>query len=169
MQSITFEKHAFEIVEVDGRAWLRATDIAQALGYTRTDKVNQVFDRHKDEFTPSMTRIFQNLSLGHGAPPSDVRLFSLRGAHLIGMFARTANGMKFRRWVLDQLEILEAQSNSVKSLMTEWYKASAELDNQKRFASYCGRGLSEHKRKNPPLLEKVKRISEQIQPSLLAH
>jgi hypothetical protein len=33
-----------------------------------------------------------------------VRIFSLRGAHLLGMFARTARAAEFRRWVLDILE-----------------------------------------------------------------
>lgn len=34
----------------------------------------------------------------------DVRIFSLRGAHLLGMFARTERAVEFRRWVLDILD-----------------------------------------------------------------
>ncbi|MDH8489597.1 P22AR C-terminal domain-containing protein, partial [Klebsiella pneumoniae] len=33
-----------------------------------------------------------------------VRVFSLRGAHLIAMFARTPVAKEFRRWVLDILD-----------------------------------------------------------------
>lgn len=33
-----------------------------------------------------------------------MRVFSLRGAHLIGMFARTPKAKEFRRWVLDVLD-----------------------------------------------------------------
>ncbi|WP_429499395.1 hypothetical protein ACQUFY_20885 [Robbsia andropogonis] len=113
-----------------------------------------------------MTMILQTLSLGHGSPPSEVRLFSLRGAHLLGMFARTANGAKFRRWVLDQLDDMEAQGRESRSLMAEWYEASAALDNQNRFASLCGRGLSDHKRQKPPLQNRMQRIAEKLQPSL---
>lgn len=167
MQNLTFEKHNFELIERNGRVWLRAADIAQALGYKRSDKVNQVFDRHKDEFTESMTLILENLTLGHGNLTSEVRVFSLRGAHLIGMFARTANGMKFRKWILDQLEILEQHITSSKSLMVEWFEAKAELDDQVRFASYCGRGLNHHKSKKPPLEDRVKKLKSQLQPSLL--
>ncbi|MDQ9668887.1 hypothetical protein RF033_15005, partial [Serratia marcescens] len=32
------------------------------------------------------------------------RIFSLRGAHLIGMFARTKLAKEFRKWVLDILD-----------------------------------------------------------------
>ena len=34
----------------------------------------------------------------------EVRIFSLRGAHLIAMFARTAIAKQFRKWVLDVLD-----------------------------------------------------------------
>ncbi len=34
----------------------------------------------------------------------DSRVFSLRGAHLIAMFARTPKAKEFRRWVLDILD-----------------------------------------------------------------
>ncbi|MDR5615566.1 MAG: hypothetical protein RAM38_15530, partial [Arsenophonus sp.] len=33
-----------------------------------------------------------------------VRIFSLRGAHLIAMFARTHIAKEFRKWVLDILD-----------------------------------------------------------------
>ncbi|WP_429499143.1 hypothetical protein ACQUFY_08425 [Robbsia andropogonis] len=50
--------------------------------------------------------------------------------------------------------------------MAEWYEASAALDNQNRFASLCGRGLSDHKRQKPPLQNRMQRIAEKLQPSL---
>lgn len=93
------------------------------------------------------------------------RVFSLRGAHLIGMFARTAKAQAFRRWVLDILE----QHQTAPSLIQEWYEAKAALDAQDQFASLCGRGLSEHKTRKPPLKQKVAEIMERIQPSLQLH
>jgi prophage antirepressor-like protein len=36
--------------------------------------------------------------------PQQVRIFSTRGAYLMGMFAKTDRGKRFRRWVLDVLE-----------------------------------------------------------------
>lgn len=43
-------------------------------------------------------------SPGRGNPNVPVRIFSPRGAHLIGMFSRTAKAAAFRRWVLDVLD-----------------------------------------------------------------
>jgi ORF11CD3 domain len=115
-----------------------------------------------------MTLIFRNTTLGFGVQPSDTRLFSLRGAHLLGMFARTNKGIEFRAWVLDQLEELERQAAPARSLMAAWFKAKAAVDAQDKFASMCGKGLSEHKRVKPPLEKALEQISTQIQPSLLS-
>lgn len=168
MNDLKFNDHQFAVVERDGKTWLTATDIARALGYARSDQVSRIFDRHEREFSDSMTMIYQTVSLGMTAPPVDMRLFSLRGAHLIGMFARTSKGVEFRKWVLDQLDAVEAQAIPQRSLMVEWFKAKAAVDDQTRFASMCGKGLSEHKQRQPPLVTRLAQISEQIQPSLLA-
>lgn len=166
MQELVFNDHHFALVTLDGKVWLSAADIAIALGYSRGDKISRVYDRHEREFTSSMTMIHQTPSLGHGAPPSYVRLFSLRGAHLLGMFSRTAKGEEFRRWVLDVLDTREAQAIPQRSLMVEWFEAKAAVDNQDRFASVCGKGLNEHKKVKPPLMARLMRVSDKLQPSL---
>lgn len=40
-------------------------------------------------------------------PLQETRIFSLRGCHLLAMFARTPVAKEFRRWVLDVLETWE--------------------------------------------------------------
>lgn len=166
MQELKFNSHEFIIVERNGRAWLTAADIASALGYARSDQVSRIFERHEREFSASMTMIYQTVSLGMGTPPVDIRLFSLRGAHLIGMFSRTNKGEEFRRWVLDQLDDLEAQAIPQRSLMAAWFEAKAAVDTQDKFASMCGKGLSEHKTRKPPLTERLIQISNKLQPAL---
>jgi hypothetical protein len=166
MQDLKFNEHQFAIVESGGKTWLTATDIASALGYARSDQVSRIFERHQREFSPSMTMIYQTVSLGIVAPPIDIRLFSLRGAHLIGMFSRTSKGEEFRKWALDQLDALEAQAIPQKSLMVEWFAAKAAVDAQDRFASMCGKGLCEQKTRKPPLVDRLTQISEKLQPSL---
>lgn len=104
--ALTFQSKTFDVVQRRGQIWLRAAEIAEALGYSRADKVTQIYNRNQDEFTPAMT---QNLKLrvkgfGAGNDHKDVRVFSLRGAHLIAMFARTPVAKAFRRWVLDILD-----------------------------------------------------------------
>lgn len=166
MNDLVFEDKTLALIERDGRLWLKASDIARALGYARADKVSRIYDRHKDEFTNCMTCVLETPTLGFSNITSESRCFSLRGAHLIGMFARTSKGMAFRKWVLDQLDDMEQQSKANHSLIAEFYKANAELDSQNRFASMCGKGLSDHKKIKPPLVQKLLQISEKIQPQL---
>ncbi len=166
MKELMFRDATFRLIELDGRQWASAADIARALGYSRSDKVNQIFERHEAEFTASMTRItmVQDLDpqFGGAGQYRTARVFSLRGAHLIAMFARTDKAQAFRRWVLDVLESHAAAP----SLIQEWYEAKAALDAQDKFASLCGRGLSEHKQRKPPLEEKARQLMQRIQPTL---
>ena len=39
----------------DGQIWLTSTELAKALGYSRTDNISKIFDRNKDEFSSNMT------------------------------------------------------------------------------------------------------------------
>ncbi|PUA20756.1 hypothetical protein C7W93_06970 [Glaciimonas sp. PCH181] len=166
MHDLKFNDHSFELVECNGKTWLTAADIATALGYSRSDQVSRIFLRHEREFSQSMTMLFRNTTLGFGVQPSDVRLFSLRGAHLIGMFSRTTKGVEFRKWVLDRLDEVDRQSIPNRSLMVAWFEAKAAVDSQDRFASMCGKGLSEHKTRKPPLTERLDQIGKKLQPAL---
>jgi len=105
MNSISFHNTHFTIIPHNGQPWLTAPQIAQALGYAREDAVSRIYSRNADKFTPYMTTTV-NLTVVRktGAVPMDVRIFSLRGAHLIAMFSRTALAKEFRRWVLDVLD-----------------------------------------------------------------
>jgi prophage antirepressor-like protein len=101
MNALAFRNTRFEIVDRNNQPWMRLPQIGVALGYKRGHKVQQVFDRHADEFTDSMTAV---VDLDTEGGKQQVRIFSLRGAHLLGMFARTEPAKEFRRWVLDVLE-----------------------------------------------------------------
>ena len=169
MQELMFQNQPIRLVEKDGRQWASAADIARALGYRRADAVTRIYDRYKVEFSESMTCL---VMLQDPDPQSDgpgqartARVFSLRGAHLIAMFSRTAKAQEFRRWVLDVIE----QHQAAPSLIQEWYEAKAAFDAQEKFASLCGRGLSEHKFRKPPLESRLGAILEKIQPSLQFH
>lgn len=163
MKELMFQDHSIRLIERDGKQWASGTDIARALGYARADKVARIYARHQAEFSASMSRILDNPTLGvSGNLVSEARVFSLRGAHLIAMFARTAKAQEFRRWVLDVIE----QHQAAPSLIQEWFDAKAALDAQDKFASLCGRGLNEHKMRKPPLVGRLEAIAERLQPSL---
>jgi len=106
MNALVFQSATLSPVhQNDGKIWVTASDLAQALGYTRPDKVAQLFSRHADEFDHTMTQTIDspnNLNLR-------LRIFSLRGAHLIAIFARTSVAKEFRKWVLDIIEKKESK------------------------------------------------------------
>lgn len=82
----------------DGKIWFTADTLAGLLGYADKDKVLNLFYRHEDEFSPSMTTVTKVRvnGINNSLREIDTRLFSPRGAHLIGMFARTKVAKELR-------------------------------------------------------------------------
>ncbi|MFM4843507.1 P22AR C-terminal domain-containing protein [Aeromonas caviae] len=105
MNSICFHDTQFTVIPHHGQPWLTAAQIAQALGYAREDAVSRIYTRNADEFTSNMTTTVKLTVVRQtGSVEMENRIFSLRGAHLIAMFSRTALAKEFRRWVLDVLD-----------------------------------------------------------------
>jgi len=114
--SLSFRDVNFDITDIHGQPWLRSPQIAVALGYNRTDRINEVYARNADEFTDSMTQVIELPTAGG---KQQVRVFSLRGCHLLGMLARTKTAKEFRRWVLDVLEKEVSGSPSPKTTVDD--------------------------------------------------
>ena len=126
--ALSFQSITFDVVDHAGGVWLRAADIARALEYSRANKVTSLYERNADEFTSAMTAIVENPTPGlSGNLTTKSRIFSLRGAHLIAMFARTPKAKQFRQWVLDVLD----KNSSAGIPVTMYDKA---LDVEKREA-----------------------------------
>lgn len=91
---------------VNDGIWLTSADIAKALGYASPKSVSNIYSRNSDEFTGSMSRVIKMMTNGinNDLREKSVRVFSLRGCHLIAMFATTTKAKEFRRWVLDILD-----------------------------------------------------------------
>ena len=103
--ALSFRSTTFEIVDQHGQPWLKASDIARALGYAEEDAISRIYRRRADEFTSAMTQTVNlTVSQNNGQLQRETRIFSLRGAHLLAMFARTSVAKEFRSWVLDVLE-----------------------------------------------------------------
>ncbi|EIW9158633.1 hypothetical protein A8C19_22795 [Klebsiella pneumoniae] len=92
------------IVPVTGMTgiWLTSAEIANALQYKSAKSVTNLFNQNSDEFTSGMTQVIESVTSGNYR--KKVRVFSLRGCHLIAMFATTDKAKEFRRWVLDILD-----------------------------------------------------------------
>lgn len=100
-----FQGFTFNPVTEGGSIWFTSTELAKALGYKKTDAISQIYARNADEFTDSMsTTLKMRVVRKTGAVDIPARVFSLRGAHLISMFANTPVAKEFRRWVLDILD-----------------------------------------------------------------
>ncbi|PHM52943.1 Bro-N domain-containing protein [Xenorhabdus hominickii] len=102
---LTFRSTVFNPVSHANKIWFTAAELAKALEYKKSDAVTQIYDRNSDEFTSAMTTTL-NLSVVRktGTVSMMIRVFSLRGAHLIAMFSKTSVAKEFRKWVLDILD-----------------------------------------------------------------
>lgn len=145
--ALTFQTTHFDVVEKHNQLWLTAAQIGKALGYAREDSVSRIYDRNQDEFSNAMTETVKLTVSGNYQ--KTVRIFSLRGAHLIAMFARTALAKQFRKWVLDILD-KETQHTTIEPITssrtvaitpraqypltynTDWQPASVALSPRKQ-------------------------------------
>lgn len=113
MTTLTFQNTTLSVINKNNHTFLTATDLGTALEYAQPDKsIKLIYDRNADEFTAEMTALIELQTAGG---KQQVRVFSLRGAHLIAMFARTKVAKEFRKWVLDILdrEILQNSAQIV--------------------------------------------------------
>lgn len=103
--ALSFNRVNLNPVERDGQIWITSADIAKALGYADVRSVTKIYSRNKDEFTSAMTTVVKLTTVRKtGSVEMDNRIFSLRGCHLIAMFANTKVAKDFRVWVLDILD-----------------------------------------------------------------
>ncbi len=110
MNSLTFNNVTLNPVnQNDGQIWITSKDLACALGYKQSRAITQIFNRNSDEFTETMTQVLKlsTNNKNNELEYTQTRIFSLRGCHLVAMFARTKIAKKFRQWVLDVLENLQ--------------------------------------------------------------
>lgn len=108
-QALTFNGITLSPIPHQNSPWIRSVELARALGYSSEKSVSNIYNRNQDEFSNDMSVVI-NLSTTDTPAPS--RIFSLRGCHLVAMFARTPVAKAFRRWVLDVLDKLDAEQHA---------------------------------------------------------
>lgn len=172
--ALVFEGFEFHPVRHDQQSWLTLPEVSRVMygkGGDQSDpafesglrQVQKLYQRHADEFTNSMTALVRMQTAG-GA--QDVRIFSLRGCHLLGMFARTEPAKRFRRWALD---VIDAYIREQQELMPEFHAALLEYSGKKATASLCGRGLKRWRDHKPDIEERLHALSDRLQPQLFPH
>ena len=120
MTTLTFQNTTLSVINQHNQAFVSANDLGLALEYASPlQAVLKIYDRNADEFTAEMTALVEMQTAGG---LQKVRIFSLRGAHLIAMFARTKVAKDFRKWVLDILdrEVLQ-NANQIQPLVERKY------------------------------------------------
>ncbi|EGP03205.1 TPA: P22AR C-terminal domain-containing protein [Pasteurella multocida] len=111
MTTLSFQNTSLSVINQNNQIWFSALDIGKALGYSNGDiGVKNIYNRHQDEFTPCMTALIDTQTNGG---IQKMRIFSLRGTHLIGMLSHTKVAKDFRKWVLD---ILDRETNQPQQL-----------------------------------------------------
>ncbi|MBS3953612.1 MAG: Bro-N domain-containing protein [Methylomicrobium sp.] len=113
--SLSFRETQFDVVDLNNQPWLRGTQIGDAFGYKKAGRISidKLYKANADEFTDSMTALVE---LDTEGGKQKVRIFSLRGCHLLAMFARTEVAKEFRKWVLDILENHSSAQYALKQL-----------------------------------------------------
>lgn len=103
---LAFHNTQFNPVIHNNQIFLTSKELAAALKYATTKSVTDIYNNNSDEFTQGMSLVVESTTNGINGSKRriKIRVFSLRGAHLIAMFARTEIAKEFRKWVLDILD-----------------------------------------------------------------
>lgn len=110
--ALTFNDITLSPISHQNSPWIRAVELAKALGFKREDQAAKIYRAHADEFTSDMAQLVEITDNADSAFPVKSLIFSLRGCHLVAMFARTPVAKAFRRWVLDVLDKLDAEQHA---------------------------------------------------------
>jgi len=139
MTTLTFRNTVLAATVRQNQIWLTSAELSKALQYASNRAVTKIFNQNGDEFTDCMTKIIEVPNLGtSGNLVTKQRIFSLRGAHLIAMFSRTAVAKEFRKWVLDILD----RESGIQSI--EDYISDSEIQELIRATNACAMRTGEY-------------------------
>ncbi|PAV02480.1 hypothetical protein CBG25_10615 [Arsenophonus sp. ENCA] len=102
MNTLIFRNTILETISRNGEIWFTSAEIAKVLQYASAKSVTNLYNQNQDEFADHMSQVIDSVTSGNYRKRT--RIFSLRGAHLIAMFANTPVAKEFRKWVLDILD-----------------------------------------------------------------
>ncbi|QQF90695.1 Bro-N domain-containing protein [Histophilus somni] len=128
MTTFPFQTTTLSDINHNHQTFLTSSELGKALQYANPlQSVTNLYNSNADEFTPEMTALIEMQTNGG---KQQVRIFSLRGAHLIAMFARTKVAKEFRKWVLD---ILDRETNKPQQLTSPEPKPRGILLDEEAF------------------------------------
>lgn len=89
----------FEIVEVQGKPWVPADDLAGLLEYSTTKTLIDVYRKNKDEFAENDVLVVTGANRAESPNPRRHTYFSQNGGVLLCMFARTPRAKEARKLI----------------------------------------------------------------------
>lgn len=174
-KKLTFRGKDISEVEVGGQKCITLSEVAQILygkGTPQSDgpfgkpnghaekALQKTYQRHADEFSETMTAVVKLETVGG---MQKVRVFSLRGCHLLGMLARTPVAKEFRKWALD---VIDDRDRERDQNLPRLYRAIADYTAESKVASVHGKGLSRWKGIKPEKQATIDNLLGIIQPPL---
>jgi prophage antirepressor-like protein len=134
--ALSFNNVQFDIVDRNNQPWIKSRELAKALGYADEKSINRIYQRNADEFAPNMVG---GVNLTTPSGEQETRIFSLRGCHLLAMFARTTIAKQFRKWVLDILDKeVQQPSTSDHDIITQTLSQISNGNKKLYMAMYNG-------------------------------
>ncbi|WP_299734033.1 Bro-N domain-containing protein [uncultured Endozoicomonas sp.] len=141
VRTASFSESPLTIVNYDGRRWLTASQIGQALEMADpANSVNRIFQRNKDEFSEGADSTSVKLTALDGRQ-RETRVFSETGCILLAFLSKSQKAKDFRRWAKQELANptrpqTDRSSNREQELLNE---LRPELG---KIAHYHGLGLN---------------------------
>lgn len=112
---LAFRDVKFTPINHNNQIWFTSKELAAALKYASTKAVTDIYNKNIDEFTDGMSQVVESTTSGNYRKKT--RIFSLRGAHLIAMFARTpvAKNSAAGCWIfsIEKFNNPQSQNNSL--------------------------------------------------------
>lgn len=137
---IKFQNQNIKLTTFNGESYLNGNQIGSCLELAFPAKaVAKIYRKHKKEFTPEMS-IAAEMPTATGNKLT--RIYSLRGAALIAMYAQTPIAAQFRAFILDVLEgkqSTKAQAEQINAIRMEILRLKPEWQ---RIMYYSAIGLS---------------------------
>ena len=173
MNELTFKNNTvIPFDNGDGKIWFTAEALADLLGYANSNKVSNIYNRHKDEFTDSMTIVTKVRKCNKNSmiDYTQVRLFSPRGAHLIGMMSRTKIAKELRIWLLDLaaresgVEVGHLNLETLPQLAGQKMLDAIDVFDKKslKYRGKKGSGLMAQRKRDIKLIKKATEIALQL-------
>lgn len=158
MQTIQFNGNPINAYDIKGTLYIKSRDIAEALGYLRTDYVSRIFQRHAAEFDSSMAKKITIDGVSTIA-------FSHRGINLLALLQGHVKAINLER-VLDGLDDKATAKQQGRSLVDQFFEQQRKMDDAEAVASLCGRGLAQFKKDKPRMVTQQDELLRQINPPL---